>query len=140
MPPSHLVFLIDVSGSMDMPNRLPLLKVGFRGLVNNLRAKDSVSIVVYGGTVGVLLDATSGAEKEKFLKPLIRLTPGGSTPGENGVKLAYSVARNHFIKGGNNRVILATDGDFNVGLRSEEELEEMIMAQRNPAFTLPAWV
>ena len=136
LPPSHLVFLIDVSGSMDMPNRLPLLKVGFRGLVNNLRAKDSVSIVVYGGTVGVMLDATSGAEKDKIFKAIDSLTPGGSTPGENGVKLAYSVARNHFIKGGNNRVILATDGDFNVGLRSEAELEEMIIAQRNSGIYL----
>lgn len=136
LPPSHLVFLIDVSGSMDMPNRLPLLKIGFRGLVNNLRAKDSVSIVVYGGTVGVILDATSGAEKDKIFKAIDSLTPGGSTPGENGVKLAYSVARNHFIKGGNNRVILATDGDFNVGLRSEAELEEMIIAQRNSGIYL----
>lgn len=136
LPPSHLVFLIDVSGSMDMPNRLPLLKVGFRGLVNNLRPKDSVSIVVYGGTVGVLLDATSGAEKETIFKAIDSLSPGGSTPGESGVKLAYSVARNHFIKGGNNRVILATDGDFNVGLRSEAELEEMIMAQRQSGIYL----
>ncbi|HEX2535130.1 MAG TPA: von Willebrand factor type A domain-containing protein, partial [Chitinophagaceae bacterium] len=119
LPPSHLVFLIDISGSMDMPNRLPLLKSGFRALVNNLRDKDSVSIVVYGGTTGVMLDATSGAEKEKIFKAIDDLTPGGSTPGESGVKLAYSVARNHFIRNGNNRVILATDGDFNVGLRTE---------------------
>ncbi|MBP8244959.1 MAG: von Willebrand factor type A domain-containing protein, partial [Chitinophagaceae bacterium] len=103
LPPSHLVFLIDVSGSMDMPNRLPLLKSAFRLLVNNLRAKDSVSIVVYGGVTGVMLNTTSGAEKEKILKVIDELEPGGTTPGESGIKLAYSVARNHFIKDGNNR-------------------------------------
>jgi Ca-activated chloride channel family protein len=130
LPPSNLVFLIDVSGSMDMPNRLPLLKAGFRGLVTNLRAVDSVSIVVYGGTIGVMLDATSGAEKDTIFKVIDSLTAGGATPGESGVKLAYNVARNHFIKGGNNRVILATDGDFNVGLRTEEELENLITAQQ----------
>lgn len=130
LPPSHLVFLIDVSGSMDMPNRLPLLQSAFRLLVNNLRAKDSVSIVVYGGVTGVMLDATSGGEKEKILKVIDELTPGGSTPGESGIKLAYSVARNHFIKDGNNRVILATDGDFNVGLRTEADLDEMITQQK----------
>lgn len=130
LPSSHLVFLIDVSGSMDMPNRLPLLKSAFRLLVNNLREKDSVSIVVYGGTVGVMLNTTSGCEKETILKAIDELTPGGSTPGESGIKLAYSVARNHFIKGGNNRVILATDGDFNVGLKTEEELDTLISKQR----------
>lgn len=130
LPPSHLVFLIDVSGSMDMPNRLPLLQSAFRLLVNNLRDKDSVAIVVYGGVTGVMLNTTSGGEKEKILKAIDELIPGGSTPGESGIKLAYSVARNHYIKGGNNRVILATDGDFNVGLKTEAELDEMITAQR----------
>ncbi len=129
LPPSNLVFLIDVSGSMDIPNRLPLLKASFRGLVNNLRPQDSVSIVVYGGTIGVLLDAASGADKDEIFKVIDSLSPGGSTPGESGIKLAYSVARNHFIKNGNNRVILATDGDFNVGLRSESDLEKMIEEQ-----------
>jgi Ca-activated chloride channel family protein len=130
LPPSNLVFLIDISGSMDMPNRLPLLKSAFRLLVNNLRDKDSVAIVVYGGTVGTMLNTTSGGEKEKILKIIDELTPGGSTPGESGVKLAYSVARNHFIKGGNNRVILATDGDFNVGVKTEDELDDLISQQR----------
>ncbi|MBI5372613.1 MAG: von Willebrand factor type A domain-containing protein [Sphingobacteriales bacterium] len=130
LPPSNLVFLIDVSGSMDMPNRLPLLQSAFRLLVNNLREKDSVAIVVYGGITGIMLNSTSGAEKEKILKAIDELTPGGSTPGESGIKLAYNVARRHFIKGGNNRVILATDGDFNVGLKTEAELDEMITAQR----------
>ncbi|HYO21233.1 MAG TPA: von Willebrand factor type A domain-containing protein [Flavisolibacter sp.] len=131
VPQTHLVFLIDVSGSMDMPNRLPLLKSGFKGLVNNLRPVDSVSIVVYGGSIGIALPTTSGGEKEKIFKVIDSLQPGGSTPGESGIKLAYSLARNHFIKDGNNRVVLATDGDFNVGLRKEEELEELINQQRN---------
>jgi Ca-activated chloride channel family protein len=130
LPPSHLVFLIDVSGSMDMTNRLPLLKSAFRLLVNNLRDKDSVAIVVYGGVTGIMLQTTSGGEKEKILKAIDELEPGGSTPGESGIKLAYRVARHHFIKGGNNRVILATDGDFNVGLKTEAELDEMITAER----------
>ena len=117
LPPSNLVFLIDISGSMDMPNRLPLLQSAFQMLVENLRPKDSVSIVVYGGTVGVTLNAIGGDQKDSIMKAINGLTPGGSTPGESGIKLAYSVARNHFIQGGNNRVILATDGDFNVGLR-----------------------
>ncbi len=129
VPQSHLVFLIDVSGSMDLPNRLPLLKSSFKALVNNLRATDSVSIVVYGGTIGVALEPTGGSEKETIFKVIDSLQPGGSTPGESGIKLAYSLAKAHFIKGGNNRVILATDGDFNVGLKKEEDLEEMIAAQ-----------
>ena len=136
LPASHLVFLIDVSGSMDMPNRLPLLQSAFRLLVNNLRDKDSVAIVVYGGVTGVMLNTTSGGEKEKILKVIDELTPGGSTPGESGIKLAYSVARNHFIKEGNNRVILATDGDFNVGLKTEAELDEMISLQRESGIYL----
>lgn len=130
LPPNHLVFLIDISGSMDMTNRLPLLKSAFRLLVNNLRDKDSVAIVVYGGTVGVMLNTTSGGEKEKILQAIDELTPGGATPGESGIRLAYSVARNHFIKGGNNRIILATDGDFNVGMKTEAELDELISQQR----------
>ncbi len=136
LPPSHLVFLIDVSGSMDMPNRLPLLQSAFRLLVNNLRDKDSVAIVVYGGITGVMLNTTSGAEKEKILRTLDELTPGGSTPGEAGIKLAYSVAKNHFIKGGNNRVILATDGDFNVGMKTEDELDELISQERSSGIYL----
>jgi Ca-activated chloride channel homolog len=136
LPASHLVFLIDVSGSMDMPNRLPLLQSAFRLLVNNLREKDSVSIVVYGGVTGVMLNTTSGNEKEKIVKVIDELTPGGSTPGESGIKLAYSVARNHFIKGGNNRVILATDGDFNVGLKTETELDDLISMQRESGIYL----
>ena len=136
LPPSHLVFLVDISGSMDMPNRLPLLKSAFKLLVTNLREKDSVSIVVYGGVVGIMLNATSGAEKDKILKAIDELSPGGATPGESGIRLAYRVARNHFIKGGNNRVVLATDGDFNVGLKTEEELDELISQHRESGIYL----
>ena len=126
IPPSNLVFLIDVSGSMDMPNRLPLLKSAFKLLVDNLREKDTVSIVVYGSAVGVWLQPTSGIEKEKIRKSIEELFPGGSTPGESGIRSAYRLARSQFIKGGNNRVILATDGDFNVGQASEEELDKLV--------------
>jgi Ca-activated chloride channel family protein len=129
LPPTHLVFLVDASASMDANNRLPLLKTAFRGLVENLREQDSVSIVVYGSTVGIRLDATSGNEKKKIVAAMNAIEPGGFTPGESGIKLAYDVARRHFIKKGNNRVILATDGDFNVGVRSDEELEQMIREQ-----------
>ncbi len=136
LPPSHLTFLIDVSGSMDMPNRLPLLQSGFRTLVNNLRPVDSVSIVVYGGRVGVWLPTTSGAQKERIFNAIDSLEPGGATPGESGIKLAYSTAQAHFIRGGNNRVILATDGDFNVGLQSETDLEALIAKQRQAGIYL----
>lgn len=131
LPATHLVFLVDVSGSMEMPNRLPLIKTAFRGLVNNLRAKDSVSIVVYGGVTGTFLETTSGADKDKIFNAIDSLQPFGTTPGESGIRLAYNVARNHFIKDGNNRVILATDGDFNVGMRDESELEELITRQKD---------
>jgi Ca-activated chloride channel family protein len=131
LPPTQLVFLIDVSGSMDMPNRLPLLKTGFKALVNNLRPIDSVAIIAYGGFAGVVLPTTGGAEKDKILKNIDSLQPGGSTPGASGIRLAYSVAKNHFIKEGNNRIILATDGDFNVGLKTDEELDNLITQQRS---------
>ena len=136
LPPSNLVFLIDVSGSMDMPNRLPLIKSAFRLLVNNLRDKDSVCIVVYGGTTGIMLTTTSGGEKEKIIKAIDELEPGGSTPGESGIRIAYRMARYHFIKGGNNRVILATDGDFNVGMKTEVELDELISQHRESGIYL----
>lgn len=126
IPPSNLVFLIDVSGSMDLPNRLPLLKSAFKLLVNNLRDKDTVSIVVYGSAVGVWLPPISGKEKDSIRRSIEGLFPVGSTPGESGIRTAYQLAKNTFIKGGNNRVILATDGDFNVGQSTEDELDKLI--------------
>jgi Ca-activated chloride channel family protein len=130
IPPGNFVFLIDASGSMDMPNRLPLLKAAFQMFVKNLRDIDTVSIVAYGGTVGVWLQPTSGAEKEKIIKSIEELTAIGDTPGEAAIMTAYALAKSTFIKGGSNRVILATDGDFNVGLRSEKALEELITKER----------
>jgi Ca-activated chloride channel family protein len=136
IPPANLVFLIDVSGSMDLPNRLPLLKSAFGLLVKNLRDKDTVSIVVYGGMVGVWMQPTSGGEKKKILKSIEELSPGGPTPGEAGIRAAYRLAKSQFIKGGNNRVILATDGDFNVGQTTEEELERLILTHRQSGIYL----
>lgn len=136
LPPSHLVFLIDISASMDMPNRLPLLQSAFRMLTTNLREKDSVSVVVYGGVTAVLLRAVSGCEKDSINKVIGSLLPGGSTPGESGVRMAYKIAKEHFIENGNNRVILATDGDFNVGLKTEAELDELISSQRQEGIYL----
>jgi Ca-activated chloride channel homolog len=130
VPPCNLVFLIDASGSMDMPNRLPLVKAAFQMLVKNLRAIDTVSIVIYGGSVAVWLQPTSGAEKQKIIKSIEELTAAGDTPGESAIKLAYNIASRTFIKGGNNRVILATDGDFNVGETTEKALEELITRER----------
>lgn len=136
LPPTHLVFLIDVSGSMEMANRLPLLKSAFRLLANNLREKDTVSIVVYGGALGIMLQPTSGKEKEKIIKAIDELVAGGATPGESGIRTAYGLAKHHFIKDGNNRVILATDGDFNVGLKTEEELDQLISQHRESGIYL----
>jgi len=135
-PPSNLVFLIDVSGSMDMPNRLPLLQSGFKLFVENLRQQDTVSIITYGGQVNVVLQPTSGDKKQQITEAIEALEPAGSTPGESAIRLAYKFAGNTFIKGGNNRIILATDGDFNVGENSEEELEKMIEHQRKSGIYL----
>lgn len=136
LPPSNLVFLVDISGSMDMPNRLPLLKSAFKMLATNLREKDTVSIVIYGGAVGVWLFPTAGNEKERIFKAIDDMQPGGSTPGESGIKLAYTVAKKHFIEKGNNRIILATDGDFNVGVQTEQELDELISQHRESGIYL----
>lgn len=125
-PPSNFVFLIDVSGSMEPANRLPLLKSAFKLLVENLRAKDVISIVIYGDRVSVELEPTHGNEKQKIIEAIEGLTPDGSTPGASAIRTAYSLARNTFINGGNNRVIIATDGDFNVGETSEKALEALI--------------
>ncbi len=130
IPPGNFVFLIDASGSMDMPNKLPLLKAAFQMFVKNLRSIDTISIVAYGGTVGIWLQPTSGNEKEKILKSIEELSASGDTPGESAIITAYAIANNTFIKGGSNRVILATDGDFNVGQTSEKALEELITKQR----------
>jgi Ca-activated chloride channel family protein len=131
IPPANLVLLIDVSGSMDLPNKLPLLKSAFSLLVNNLRAIDTVTIVTYGNSVGVWMPPTSGEDKKKILQAIDDLSPGGATPGEAGIRAAFRVAKSQMIRGGNNRVILATDGDFNEGETSEEELEKMVVEYKD---------
>ena len=130
IPPGNFVFLIDVSGSMDMPNRLPLLKAAFQMFVKNLRPIDTISIVTYGGTVGIWLQPTGGAEKEKIIKSIEELSASGDTPGEAAIMTAYALARSTFKDKGSNRVILATDGDFNVGLTSEKAMEDLITKER----------
>ncbi|MBP2832689.1 von Willebrand factor type A domain-containing protein [Aquimarina sp. U1-2] len=130
IPASNLVFLIDVSGSMSDANKLPLLKKAFTLLVQQLREKDKVSIVVYAGAAGVVLKPTSGAYKNKINQALQSLSAGGSTAGGEGLKLAYKLASRNFIKNGNNRVILATDGDFNVGMRSDKDMKNLIQEKR----------
>ncbi|MDQ2179462.1 VWA domain-containing protein [Marinifilum sp. D714] len=131
LPASNLVFLLDVSGSMNSPNKLPLLKKAFKLLVNELRPEDKVAIVVYAGSSGLVLPSTNGNEKEKILNALNKLNAGGSTAGAAGLELAYKTARENFIDGGNNRIILATDGDFNVGISSNAEMERLIEKERN---------
>ncbi|MBW2960900.1 vWA domain-containing protein [Mesonia aestuariivivens] len=128
IPPSNLVFLIDVSGSMNAANKLPLLKSAFKLLVNQLRDEDKISIVTYAGAAGLALQPTS--DKNKILEALNNLSAGGSTAGGQGIQLAYKTAEENFIKGGNNRVILATDGDFNIGASSDRAMEDLIVEKR----------
>ncbi len=130
VPPRNLVFLVDVSGSMLAANKLPLLKQGLSLLARDLRPQDRVSIAVYAGSSGLALPSTSGKEQGKILDALSRLEAGGSTNGAEGIELAYQQAQKHFVKGGINRVILATDGDFNVGVTSEGELVRLIEEKR----------
>ncbi len=130
LPPSNMVFLIDVSGSMESAERLPLLVAGLKLLVNNLRAIDKVTIVTYAGNAGLVLPPTKGSDKQTILDALDKLEAGGSTAGGEGIKLAYAKARENFIKGGNNRVLLATDGDFNVGISNDNDLEDLITKER----------
>ncbi len=130
LAPSNLVFLIDASGSMDLPNKLPLLKSGFRLLVKNLRDNDTVSIVTYGNAISVLMEGVSGKYKDSISKTIEEIQADGPTPGEAGLRLAYEVVRRRYIKNGNNRIILASDGDFNVGLSTENELQILIDHER----------
>jgi len=130
LPASNLVFLIDVSGSMSSANKLPLVKASMKMLVEQLRAQDKVSIVVYAGAAGLVLAPTSGSNKTKIKEAIDQLESGGSTAGGAGIKLAYKTANENFVKNGNNRVILCTDGDFNVGESSDDAMERMIEQER----------
>ena len=130
LPPSNLVFLIDVSGSMSDPNKLPLVKASLKLLVDQLREQDNVAIVVYAGAAGLVLPSTSGLNKEKILEAIDKLDAGGSTAGGAGIQLAYKVAKEQFKTGGNNRVILCTDGDFNIGMSSDDDMEHLYPLKR----------
>ncbi len=130
LPVSNLVFLIDVSGSMDMPNKLPLVQASMKLLTDQLREQDRVAIVVYAGAAGLVLPPTSGADKPKIKEAIDKLHAGGSTAGGAGIMLAYKTAKENFVKNGNNRVILATDGDFNVGASSDADMVRLIEKER----------
>ena len=130
LPASNLVFLIDVSGSMSSPNKLPLVKASMKMLVDQLREQDKVAMVVYAGSAGLVLPPTSGDNKTKIKEAIDNLEAGGSTAGGAGIKLAYKMAKENFVKNGNNRVILCSDGDFNVGESSDDALERMIEQER----------
>lgn len=130
LPASNMVFLIDVSGSMSDMNKLPLLKESLKILVKQLRNEDKISMVVYAGAAGLVLPPTSGNDKNTIIDALDKLQSGGSTAGGAGIELAYKIAQENFIKGGNNRVILATDGDFNVGSSSDSDMQTLIEEKR----------
>jgi Ca-activated chloride channel homolog len=136
LPPNNLVFLLDVSGSMEDPNKLPLLKSALRLLVNEARDSDKVAIVVYAGNAGLVLPSTPGSQKDKIFDAIEQLAAGGSTAGGEGIQLAYKIARENFLRSGNNRIILATDGDFNVGVTSDEELVRLIEKEREQGIFL----
>ncbi|MXX68903.1 MAG: DUF3520 domain-containing protein [Gemmatimonadales bacterium] len=136
LPPSNLVFLVDVSGSMSPPDKLPLLKRAFALLIEQLRPQDQVAIVVYAGAAGLVLPPTPGDRRARILSAVQRLEAGGSTAGGAGIALAYDVAREHFVDDGNNRVILATDGDFNVGASSDEAMVRLIEKERESGIFL----
>ncbi len=136
LPPSNLVFLIDVSGSMNQTNKLPLVKTSLKMLVDQLREQDHVAIVVYAGAAGVVLQPTSGNRKNEILASLDQLQAGGSTAGGEGIRLAYALAKEHLKPNGNNRIVLATDGDFNVGESSNASMERLIEEKRKDGIFL----
>lgn len=135
-PPANLVFLIDVSGSMDHPNRLPLLKDAFKMLVSNLREKDTVSVVIYGGIVGTFLQPISCKYKDSINRTIEKLEAGGETPGAAAIRTAYALAERMYNKDATNRIILATDGDFNVGQTTDKELEDIVVTHRQSGIYL----
>jgi len=136
LPSSNLVFLIDVSGSMQDPLKLPLVKASMKLLTDQLREQDKISMVVYAGNAGLVLPATSGSNKTKIKEAIDALEAGGSTAGGQGIKLAYKIAKENFLKEGNNRVILCTDGDFNIGASSNDEMERLIEQERQSGIFL----
>jgi Ca-activated chloride channel family protein len=136
LPPSNFVFLVDVSGSMDAANKLPLVQSSLSMLVDRLRENDKVAIVVYAGNAGLVLQSTNGSQKTMIKDAIGNLKAGGSTAGGQGIQLAYKIAKENFVNEGNNRVILATDGDFNVGISSDDELVRLIESERKAGIYL----
>ena len=136
LPPANLVFLVDVSGSMQSPDKIDLLKSGLKLLVKEMKATDKISLVVYAGNTGVVLEPTSGAEKHKITAAIDALMAGGSTNGGAGIELAYNMAQRGFIKDGINRIMLATDGDFNVGLTEFDQLKHLVETKRQQGVSL----
>ena len=136
LPPTNLVFLVDTSGSMQSPDKLPLVKDALRLLVDQMRPQDTVSIVAYAGSAGLVLKPTHGNDRGAILEALDAFEAGGSTAGADGIVLAYDVAKQNFLRDGNNRVVLATDGDFNVGVSSDGELEQLIESKRREGIFL----
>ncbi|HET8773343.1 MAG TPA: VWA domain-containing protein [Thermoanaerobaculia bacterium] len=136
LPPNNLVFLVDTSGSMMASNKLPLVKSALRLLVDQMRDEDRVSIVAYAGSAGLVLKPTKGSDRAAILEAIEAFEAGGSTAGAEGIVLAYDIAKENFLRDGNNRVILATDGDFNVGVTSEGELEQLIEEKRRDGIFL----
>ena len=136
LPPNNLVFLLDVSGSMNDPKKLPLLKAAMKLLAEQMEAEDTIAIVVYAGAAGLVLEPTPGSETSQILAAIDSLKAGGSTAGGAGIELAYQVAKANFLPQGNNRVILATDGDFNVGPSSDAELVRLIEEKRDDGIFL----
>ncbi|MDX8570928.1 von Willebrand factor type A domain-containing protein [Elizabethkingia sp. HX QKY] len=135
-PKSNLVFLVDVSGSMDQENKLPLLKKSLALMTEKLTSEDKVTLVAYAGSAGLVLPATPGSDKKKILEAIDRLSAGGSTAGGAGIQLAYKIARENLIRNGNNRVVIATDGDFNVGISSRNDLTSLIEEERKSGIFL----
>lgn len=136
LPASNLVFLVDVSGSMESPDKLPLVKNTLKMLTKKLRAQDRISLVVYAGRTQVELEPTPGNQHDKILAAIDRLQAGGSTAGESAMKLAYQMARRSYIPNGINRILMATDGDFNVGLSNIDQLKDMVAAERKTGISL----
>ncbi len=139
IPAANLTFLIDVSGSMNSPDKLDLLKTSMKLLVNELRPQDHVAIVVYAGAAGAVLEPTAGDQKARIIAALDRLSAGGSTNGGAGIQLAYSIARQIFVPRGINRIILASDGDYNVGTVNFETLKNLVEEKRKTGISLTRW-
>lgn len=135
-PASHLTFLVDVSGSMNAPEKLPLVQKSLKMIVCQLRPQDTVALVTYTGATAVVLEPTFGKHKTKIEQAIDNLSAGGGTAGGAGLKLAYDIAHQNFVKGDINRILLATDGDFNVGVSSTEELKSMVKREREKGITL----